>query len=230
MFESFSTKDAVVWIDPLDGTTDFVNGNLPAVTVLIGLSIREKSRLGVVHKPFTDEDQAVSMTVFGSAEHGVFVLPCDKTMSVEKSVLREPKYLEPFDHEEVPSEDHNVKVGASLTHFSGTLKEIIEKASPVDIIRLGGAGNKCLALAVARTEAYMHPNPGLKYWDLCSNESLIKAMGGYSTNLFGERLTYPLEGNHSIRGLILAKNPPMYNLIMKRLGDSWVQILKNVKL
>jgi fructose-1,6-bisphosphatase/inositol monophosphatase family enzyme len=68
----------------------------------------------------------------------------------------------------------------------------------------------------------MHPNPGLKYWDLCSNESLIKAMGGYSTNLYGERLTYPLEGNHSIRGLILAKNPPMYNLIMKRLGDSWV--------
>lgn len=56
MFETFSTKDAVVWIDPLDGTTDFVNGNLPAVTVLIGLSINEKSRIGIVHKPFSDED------------------------------------------------------------------------------------------------------------------------------------------------------------------------------
>lgn len=100
----------------------------------------------------------------------------------------------------------------------------------MEIVRLGGAGNKCLALAVAKTEAYMHPNPGLKYWDLCANEPLIKGMGGFSTNLFGERLRYPIAGNHSVRGLILARNPPMYNLIMKRLGDSWVQILKNVKL
>ena len=56
LFESFNTKDAVVWIDPLDGTQDFVNGNLTAVTVLIGLSINEKSRIGIVHKPFADED------------------------------------------------------------------------------------------------------------------------------------------------------------------------------
>ena len=47
MFESFSTKDAVVWIDPLDGTSDFVKGTLSAVTVLIGLSIKDKSRIGI---------------------------------------------------------------------------------------------------------------------------------------------------------------------------------------
>jgi len=55
-------------------------------------------------------------------------------------------------------------------------------------------------------------------------------MGGYSTNIYGERLTYPLDGNRNIRGLILARSPPMYNLIMKRLGDKWISILKNVKL
>lgn len=230
LFESFSTKDAVVWIDPLDGTKDFVNGNLPAVTVLIGLSINGKSRLGVVHKPFSDADQSKGQTTFGSGEHGVFTIAYDKEMTTEQLEAREIKYLEPFDHEAVPADDYVVKVGASLTHFSGTLKEVIEKVSPVDIVRLGGAGNKCLAIAVAQTDSYMHPNPGLKYWDLCANESLIKGMGGFSTNLYGERLTYPLDGNRNIRGLILARNPPMYNLIMKRLGDSWIQILKNVKL
>lgn len=76
----------------------------------------------------------------------------------------------------------------------------------------------------------MHPNPGLMYWDLCANESLIKGMGGYSTNLYGERLIYPLSGNRRIRGLILARNPPMYNLIMKRLADCMPNILKSVKL
>lgn len=51
-FTHFSAKDAVVWIDPLDGTSDFVKGNLPAVTVLIGLSIKGESRIGIVHNPF----------------------------------------------------------------------------------------------------------------------------------------------------------------------------------
>lgn len=58
VFETFNTKDAVVWIDPLDGTSDFVKGNLPACTVLIGLSINGYSRFGIVHNPFSFEDQA----------------------------------------------------------------------------------------------------------------------------------------------------------------------------
>ena len=56
-FEKFNIKDAVVWIDPLDGTSDFVKGNLPAVTVLIGLSINGSSRIGIVHSPFSEADQ-----------------------------------------------------------------------------------------------------------------------------------------------------------------------------
>lgn len=99
MFESFSTKDAVVWIDPLDGTTDFVNGNLTAVTVLIGLSINERSRIGIVHKPFSDEDQSKGKTLFGSGEHGVFVVNVDKAMTPEEIVAREINYVEPFNHE-----------------------------------------------------------------------------------------------------------------------------------
>ena len=55
-FKTFKKGDAIVWVDPLDGTTDFVNDNLTAVTVLIGLSVNNTSRLGVVHNPFSDED------------------------------------------------------------------------------------------------------------------------------------------------------------------------------
>ena len=117
-----------------------------------------------------------------------------------------------------------------MTHFSPSLEEIIKNTDPVEMVRMGGAGNKCCSIALGNTEAYMHPNPGLKYWDLCANESLIKGMGGFSTNIFGEKLTYPLSGNRAIRGLILARNPPMYNLIMKRLGDCMPKILATIKL
>jgi hypothetical protein len=55
-------------------------------------------------------------------------------------------------------------------------------------------------------------------------------MGGYSTNLAQERLTYPLESDHKIRGLILARNPPMYKAIERRMGDVLKKILTTVKL
>lgn len=77
-FESFNVQDAVVWIDPLDGTSDFVKGTLDAVTVLIGLSLNGKSRAGVIHKPFSNasatnnEDTLTSSTTFATAEHGAF--------------------------------------------------------------------------------------------------------------------------------------------------------------
>ena len=72
LFETFDPSEAVVWIDPLDGTNDFVIGNLSAVTVLIGLSIKGYSRIGIVHNPFSDEDQNLGRTLFGTIEHGLF--------------------------------------------------------------------------------------------------------------------------------------------------------------
>ena len=100
-FETFDAKDAVVWIDPLDGTSDFVANNLPAVTVLIGLSIKGKSRAGVVHNPFSDEDRELSKTFYGTAEHGCYYLPYNKNSTIKENLAREPEYLTPFDNEEV---------------------------------------------------------------------------------------------------------------------------------
>lgn len=113
-FEKFNTKDAVVWIDPLDGTSDFVKGNLPACTVLIGLTINNYSRFGVVHNPFSIEDQDKSLTYFGSAEHGAFRMNYHRSMSVEETLKREITYIPPFNHEEEPAEDHSIRVAASL--------------------------------------------------------------------------------------------------------------------
>lgn len=109
---------AVVWIDPLDGTSDFVKGNLPAVTVLIGLSIDGYSRLGIVHSPFSEEDPEKGRTIFGTIEHGAFKLFYDETKSKEEMMKRIPEYMEPFDHNEIPHEDHKFVVAASISHFS----------------------------------------------------------------------------------------------------------------
>jgi 3'-phosphoadenosine 5'-phosphosulfate (PAPS) 3'-phosphatase len=72
-FDSFDVTEATVFIDPLDGTKEFLKGNLSAVTVLIGLAINGKSRAGIIHYPFAPENKSVGKTVFGTMEHGAYV-------------------------------------------------------------------------------------------------------------------------------------------------------------
>jgi 3'(2'), 5'-bisphosphate nucleotidase len=217
VFDSFFTSEAVVWIDPLDGTQDFVNGNLSAVTVLIGLAINGKSRIGIVHKPFSDEDMSKGKTVFGTGEHGAFVLPYDEKMTQEELLKRKASYMEPFDQVNEVADDYTIKVGTSLNHLSAQMKDTISKVSPVEIVRLGGAGNKSLAMAFAKTDSYLYPGKGLAYWDICAPESVVKGMGALTTNGNFEKLTYPITGNRVISGLIMARSPPMYNQILRRL-------------
>jgi len=137
--------------------------------------------------------------------------------------------FEPFEVSE-PVEGHKIRVAASLSHFSDTIKTIIESIEPVEIVRLGGAGNKCCHLAQSTVDAYIHPSPGLHHWDLCAPESLIKAMGGWATNLYQERLSYPVDKPTMLKGLILARHPPMYNTIKKRMGETLTNIASTVKL
>lgn len=116
-FDTFSTEKAVVWIDPLDGTKEYLSGNLSAVTVLIGLAIDGVPKIGVVHHPFkTNENDGTGLTIFGTQEHGAFSLDYNKNMSKEELEKRVPKYLEPFVEEF--SDDHTVKVACSLSNMN----------------------------------------------------------------------------------------------------------------
>lgn len=110
------------------------------------------------------------------------------------------------------------------------MEEIIKEISPVEIVRIGGAGNKCNNLTVGTVDAYLHPSPGLKYWDLCAPESIVKGMGGYATDLAQKRISYLLDTDRKLKGLILTKSPPMYKLIEKRWGQGLKDILTKVKL
>ena len=73
---------------------------MPAVTVLIGLAIKGKSRAGVVHNPFSEEDRELGKTFYGTAEHGCYYLGYNKNSTERENLAREPLYLEPFDNTE----------------------------------------------------------------------------------------------------------------------------------
>lgn len=51
-FSTTAAEDIVVWVDPLDGTSEYTQGLLDHVTVLIGLAVNGKAVGGVIHQPY----------------------------------------------------------------------------------------------------------------------------------------------------------------------------------
>lgn len=49
----FDLDKVIVWIDPLDGTLSFVQGELDSVTTLIGVSYQGVPYMGIIGRPFT---------------------------------------------------------------------------------------------------------------------------------------------------------------------------------
>jgi 3'-phosphoadenosine 5'-phosphosulfate (PAPS) 3'-phosphatase len=63
-----------LWVDPLDGTKSFSTGGTEYVTSLIGVSIKGRPRIGVIHKPYLSSDGLHSKTYLGSIECGLFTI------------------------------------------------------------------------------------------------------------------------------------------------------------
>mmetsp|Transcript_20656 Transcript_20656/g.24604 ORF Transcript_20656/g.24604 Transcript_20656/m.24604 type:complete len:309 (+) Transcript_20656:241-1167(+) len=172
-FETFNTSEATVWIDPLDGTSDYCRGNISAVTVLIGLTINDYSRIGVIHFPFIAlPDKSKGMTLFGTGEHGCYSVNYTAGMTPQEMAARVPEYMAPF--EGAPDEDFEVRVAVSSNRPAEP--EMMAVIAPSTGVGLGGCGNKSAQLLLDNADAYI--TSGLNYWDICACEPLIRARGG----------------------------------------------------
>ena len=45
-----------MYIDPLDGTHCFLRGQIDSVTILVGVAIKGKASIGIIHSEFYDAD------------------------------------------------------------------------------------------------------------------------------------------------------------------------------
>ena len=129
-FETFEAKDATVWIDPLDGTKYFIKGNLHFVTVVIGISIKNESRIGIVHYPFFDvnNDKKVfqQTTFFGTVEHGMYRLDLSEHQrdNPVEYKLRQALYVPPKE----PLKAHDVKASFIIGHTAND-SQVVESMS-----------------------------------------------------------------------------------------------------
>ena len=66
----------------------------------------------------------------------------------------------------------------------------------------GSVGLKVGLLATAVCDLYIHPSPGLKEWDTCAPEAILRAAGGAISDSWGNPLQYNKADVRQRQGLV----------------------------
>jgi len=143
------------------------------VTCLIGITLKNRSKIGIVHRPFLDATSPYGQTYFGSPEIGVFRCKYDRNWTKEEYLSREIEYVPPFHPEENVDESTHLRTVISLFHFSDVIKKSLSILMPCEYEKIGGAGNKFLLMVENKTDVYYYMNKGLSSWDVCAAEPLL---------------------------------------------------------
>ena len=171
-YSGIRLAELVVFIDPLDGTREFVQGRLDSVQTLIGVAWRGRSIAGVVGLPFHEGDPgaaaagaasaAAGAMLHGIVGGGVFGLPPAGPAAVDREHL--------------------------VCAASKSVKEaVLVKAHAIvggEILVAGGCGNKILRLLLGEADITLF-NLGTSLWDSCATEAMLVANGGTLTDLLG---------------------------------------------
>uniref|UniRef100_A0A1I7Z4R5 3'(2'),5'-bisphosphate nucleotidase 1 n=1 Tax=Steinernema glaseri TaxID=37863 RepID=A0A1I7Z4R5_9BILA len=183
---SIKAEDVVVWVDPLDGTSEFAQAAksasplLQQVTVLIGIAYKGRSIAGVVHQPYYGNGQGRTMwAIVGVGTFGIPIIG----ESAKKVVVTTRSHSTPMVTEAL---------------------DILAKQGLADSVeRVGGAGYKVIK-CLEGAAAYVFASPGCKKWDTAAPEALITASGGRLTDISGRPLYYGTDAQITNTGGVLA--------------------------
>lgn len=182
-YQNVSTDDIVVWVDPLDGTSEYTQGLLDHVTVLVGVSVKGKAVGGVIHQPYYNylsSDATLGRTIWGLLGYGV-------------------GGLEPKD----PPEGRFIVV-TTRSHSNETVQKALDSLNPDEVVKVGGAGHKVLLLIEGKAHAYVFASKGCKKWDTCAPEAILSAIGGKLTDMHGNEYAYHKDVEFPNKGGVFA--------------------------
>ena len=162
-------KSRVWMIDPLDGTTGFIDGN-GDFAVQIGLTQDGVCVLGVVYQPLTG--------VLYRAVRG-------QGTWIERPGL-EPEQAQVSDQTEISM----MRLAASRSHRSPRMDRVVRAFDLKEEVLRGSVGIKVGLIAEQQCDLYIHLSPRTKQWDTCAPEIILHEAGGRLTDLFGRPLAY----------------------------------------
>lgn len=230
--ESTTVDDVVVWVDPLDGTSEFAQGFLEHVTILIGVSVRGRAVGGVVCQPFYMADFRRVIEIAGEQERRPRVEETHQRViwGLEGlgvfGLAGEPIAKAPIFSSSTSDDERANCIVCTRSHTTPTAAAAVESCSPSKIYRLGGCGFKMLMLLEGVAHAYVYASVGCKRWDTCAPEALINAIGGRVSGVDGRAYSYashvhPVDG----RGVIATPTAAWHSAYVERIPRSIVNTL-----
>lgn len=185
---SIDSNDLIIWIDPLDGTGEFIRKRFDSVTVLIGISMQGKPIGGVIHHPMSQK------TIWGVIDQGAFgIRRFNQNLTARKKIL------------------------TSRLHFSDSMLKVIDFVKPSEVEKCGGAGSKILKILNGDAEAYIHADIGTKKWDSCAGDAILRSAGGMMTDIYGSDIDYSSSSSaHNRTGLLATFGMGHQDFVIKR--------------
>jgi 3'(2'), 5'-bisphosphate nucleotidase len=180
-YAGFASASAVWFVDPLDGTREFVAKNGEFV-VMIGLAERGRATIGVIVAP------AWGRAFLGVVNEGAWEIAGDGS--------RTPIHV---------SSRGSVSGASFVVSRSRDPEHVRALASSMgsrEAVPRGSAGLKGVLVATGVHDVYLQPgNAGMR-WDACATEALVHAAGGACTQADGTPFDYATGQLENACGLI----------------------------
>lgn len=195
IYKNVKEEDITIWVDPLDGTTEFVKGLLEHVTILIGISINGRSVAGIIHQPFYGHSTGslAPRTMWGLVGLGCYGIS------------------------KLPLDTNKLVITTTASHGNKNIEDSIAAIKPDEVLKVGGAGHKVLLVIEGKAHSYVFTSNGCKKWDTCAPEAVLRATGGQLTDSFGNEIEYNYreDGNYqNSLGIIASTNDTIQSKVV----------------
>jgi 3'-phosphoadenosine 5'-phosphosulfate (PAPS) 3'-phosphatase len=174
-----------VFIDPLDGTNAYAQGEYETVSILAGIILDHKPCFGVICKPFGYAGHTSVLDTGCVAFYGGSLLGAAYTAggaSIGKITTKE---------EELP------RAVISSSKAKGVVQDFVTHLGNKDMLHpeplmVSGAGEKSLRI-ILRSEnegLWFSPKAGTSLWDVAASDAILRTMGGRLTDKHGNEMDY----------------------------------------
>lgn len=183
-----------VWIvDPLDGTSDFIN-KTGEFSVMISFVKNHMPIIGVVYQPVN------SILYVAQKDCGAYQMLSDKWFKLSVNNKFRLK---------------GCRAIVSRHHLAEHEKEFLRRLNISSFIQKGSCGLKVAYICKGKAELYFTTTDKIKQWDTCAAFCLITEANGKMTDMFGNELRYNTEIMNHQKG-ILVTNGKIHAKIIKR--------------
>jgi 3'(2'), 5'-bisphosphate nucleotidase len=191
-FETCRTKNEIFFVDPVDGTREFIAKN-GEFAIMIGLAEAGRASLGVLVCP------ALARTFVGGEGLGAWEVKPDGRVPIRVSDVRDVT---------------KSTLLTSRSHKPPQLAAMLARLKPGKETPCGSSGVKGSRIAAGEADIYMQPGPAGKRWDACAPEAIIRAAGGIVTDVWGNRFDYATADLVNGHGL-LATNGFLHDAVLE---------------